>query len=137
MESNQSHKEDFPEILSSRALTMKDVEKFSNGDRSSGSYLVDCMESTGSNERLLGQDFIFATVKYQKKKYIFIHGFPGDIATGAFFDENYNTIYEIGEEDFGKNQPESWYNQVENWYNLLENEEGKLPDFMWPPCKLI
>ena len=132
MKSNQS--EEFPEILSSRALLMEDIEKLGSGDKRSDMSIVDTIECCTTNEHLLAGDYIIATVKYQNKECIFVHGFPGDIATGAFFDENYNIFYEVGEPSLREGLDK---NLLDNWYNSLENEEGKLPDFMWPPCKLI
>ncbi len=99
-------------ILSKRRVTMIDVKRLC--DKEVEWFNVIDYES---DEHLIDQDYVILNVEYQEKKYIFIHGFPGDNAEGAFLDQDWNVIIIVGDGGPGDDN-----NVLSDWYYKITKE---------------
>ena len=95
-------------ILSKRFLTLADVEILST-ETSDDLGIIEYEE----NEELRNSDYIIATVKFEGKKYTFIHGFPGDNPIGGFLDQNWNVVTIVGEGGpYDESSLSKWYDKL-------------------------
>ena len=103
-----SHKTEEVKFLSKRALTMKDVERLGY-EKTNDLSIIDYED----DEDLRDSDFIFVTLEFQEKEYIFIHGFPGDNPCGGFLDQNWNILITIGDghSSYRGNIFSTWYDE--------------------------